>query len=102
MRKLSINKVYRHFKGGFYTVIATALHTETNEELVIYRSVSDPTKFFARPINMFLSKVCPTKYPYYKQPYRMMTLDEIEEVATKSELEEIIYSYECALTEKLK
>ena len=29
---------YRHFKGGVYTVIAVATHTETMEEMVVYRS----------------------------------------------------------------
>ena len=28
---------YRHYKGKEYTVIGVALHSETQEELVVYR-----------------------------------------------------------------
>ena len=28
---------YRHYKGNEYTVIDVALHSETQEELVVYR-----------------------------------------------------------------
>lgn len=28
---------YRHFKGNEYTVLGVALHSETREELVVYR-----------------------------------------------------------------
>ena len=32
---------YRHFKGGYYQVLALALHTETQEQLVVYQSEQD-------------------------------------------------------------
>ncbi len=50
---------YRHSKtGNLYEVLGTALHTETNEFLIIYRALYD-SKFelFARPIDMFLERV---------------------------------------------
>lgn len=43
---------YRHFKGGEYELLAVARHSESNEELVIYRSVSDG-QVWARPKSMF-------------------------------------------------
>ena len=58
---------YRHFKGTIYEIIDVAEHTETLEELVIY---TDHKKVWARPIEMFLSKVDHKKYPEVKQEYR--------------------------------
>ena len=44
---------YRHFKGGYYQVLALALHTETQEQLVIYQSEQDD-QVYARPVAMFM------------------------------------------------
>lgn len=47
---------YRHYKGGQYLVVGEALHTETEETLVLYRSVQDgvaSARLFARPSAMF-------------------------------------------------
>lgn len=44
---------YRHFKGGYYQVLALALHTETQEQLVIYQSEQDG-QVYARPVAMFM------------------------------------------------
>ena len=43
---------YRHFKGGEYELVTIARHSETEEELVIYRSVKDG-RTWARPKDMF-------------------------------------------------
>lgn len=42
--------LYRHFKGTVYEVIGVATHSETQEQLVIYRPVSDRNKLWARPL----------------------------------------------------
>jgi hypothetical protein len=44
---------YRHFKGGHYRVLTLALHTETQEQLVIYQSEQDGA-VYARPVAMFM------------------------------------------------
>lgn len=56
--------IYQHFKGEhmLYEVVATAIHTETNEELVVYKSLYDSPEFpintwFVRPKKMFLETV---------------------------------------------
>ena len=51
--------MYRHNKtGNLYEVLGTALQTETNEFLVVYRAAySSQYELFARPIDMFLEQV---------------------------------------------
>ncbi len=44
--------IYRHYKGNIYEVVTVALHSETLEEMVIYRSVADG-KCWARPLCMW-------------------------------------------------
>ena len=67
---------YRHFKGNVYTVLCTVMHTETNEQLVVYVDDSDASKRYARPIDMFLSEVDKEKYPEIKQKYRFEEVTE--------------------------
>jgi hypothetical protein len=61
---------YRHFKGGIYIVTALAVHSETEEPMVIYESFDDPTLVWCRPLSMFLSSVDKEKYPDVEQRMR--------------------------------
>lgn len=45
--------LYRHFKGGEYEVLKVARHSETEELLVVYCSLEDPTTTWVRPLDMF-------------------------------------------------
>jgi len=38
MRELKVGGRYRHYKGKEYTVLAAAKHSETLEDLVVYRA----------------------------------------------------------------
>lgn len=51
--------VYQHYKNKkFYEVLDIALHTETEELLVIYKPLyKSEYKLFARPYKMFSEKV---------------------------------------------
>jgi hypothetical protein len=53
---------YRHFKGNEYVILGIAIHTETGEELVIYQSIKEPEKVWARPKKMFLDYVDREEY----------------------------------------
>lgn len=61
---------YRHFKGNVYRVLAIAKHSETLEELVVYEDTQGEHAVYARPIEMFISKVEKDKYPDVMQEYR--------------------------------
>ena len=44
---------YRHYKGNEYTVIGVARHSETLEELVVYRQEYGDRGLWVRPAAMF-------------------------------------------------
>ena len=48
---------YRHFKGGEYEVLATAIHSETLEPMVVYRALYGEGGLWVRPAAMFLETV---------------------------------------------
>ena len=77
----------RHFKRGYlseeerrgssrylYRVVGVATHSETREELVVYRALYPidgiTGRLFVRPTAMFLSPVDREKYPDAPQEYR--------------------------------
>ena len=66
---------YRHFKGGVYIVSDIAVHSETEEPMVIYKSFDNPTLVWARPLSMFMSEVDHAKYPDVKQKFRFERMD---------------------------
>ncbi len=84
MQQLILNRVYRHFKGDYYLVVDTALHSETGEELVLYRKLYGDGGLWARPKAMFLAPVDREKYPNCSQQYRF-ELQQIESVAGHGE-----------------
>lgn len=61
---------FRHFKGGVYVVTDLAVHSETEEPMVVYRNVNDPELVWCRPLSMFMSRVDREKYPYADQMMR--------------------------------
>ena len=65
---------YRHYKGNDYEVMGVARHSETEEEVVVYRALYGDRGLWVRPLAMFLETVliegrpCPrfqfvAKYP---------------------------------------
>jgi hypothetical protein len=48
---------YRHYKGKEYEVVGVAKHSETLEELVVYKALYGEGQIWIRPLNMFLEEV---------------------------------------------
>lgn len=53
----SITGVYQHYKGNKYEVLYVGIHTETLEDVIIYRSLDSADKVWVRPRKMFEDKV---------------------------------------------
>ena len=49
--------LYQHYKGERYEVIDVARHSETEEELVVYRALYGDYGLWARPLRMFMENV---------------------------------------------
>ena len=45
--------LYRHYKGADYQVYAVVKHTETEEELVLYKALYGDFGLWVRPLSMF-------------------------------------------------
>ncbi len=48
---------YRHFKGNEYEVIGIARHSETLEEMVIYRALYADGGYWVRPASMWNEEI---------------------------------------------
>jgi len=48
---------YRHYKGNEYEVIGIARHSETEEEMVVYRKLYGDCSLWVRPLGMFMEDV---------------------------------------------
>ncbi|MDX1452919.1 MAG: DUF1653 domain-containing protein [Oleiphilaceae bacterium] len=49
--------VYRHYKGKDYEVLGVVRHSETEEELVLYRALYGEYGLWVRPLGMFVETV---------------------------------------------
>ena len=48
---------YRHYKGNLYEVLGVARHSETEEQLVVYRALYGERGLWVRPLAMFQETV---------------------------------------------
>jgi len=50
---------YKHYKGKEYEVVGIARHSETLEELVVYKALyqNDGENIWVRPLKMFIEEV---------------------------------------------
>ena len=51
--------LYKHYKGKIYEVVGIARHSETLEELVVYKATYQPEgeNLWVRPLAMFTERV---------------------------------------------
>jgi len=49
--------IYKHYKGNLYEVLATARHSETEEWMVIYRTLYGDGSQWVRSYDMFIESI---------------------------------------------
>lgn len=56
MQEIIVGRIYQHFKGNKYKIIALAKHSETEEEMVVYQNI-EKDDCWVRPKKMWNEKV---------------------------------------------
>lgn len=74
MQDIVIGGLYRHFKGMYYYVKDIAIHSETDEKLVVYQQLYGERLTYVRPLEMFASEVDRQKYSQVEQQYRFQLM----------------------------
>lgn len=49
--------IYRHYKGQLYEVLGIARHSESEEEMVVYRALYGEYGLWVRPLAMFAENI---------------------------------------------
>lgn len=49
--------IYEHYKGNRYEVIGVGKHTETLEEMVVYKALYGEGQMWVRPLAMFTETI---------------------------------------------
>ncbi len=49
--------IYRHYKGNIYDVLSTGRHSETEEWMVIYKTLYGDASIWVRPFDIFTEMV---------------------------------------------
>ena len=53
IQKIEIGEIYKHFKGNQYQIIALAKHSETLEDMIVYKALYGEGDIWVRPATMF-------------------------------------------------
>jgi len=53
IKMIEIGAKYKHFKGNEYEVVAIAKHSETLEDMVVYRKLYGDRETWVRPATMW-------------------------------------------------
>ena len=75
-RELKKGRLYRHFKNKLYLVVDIVKHSETQEDMVLYKALYGDYGLFVRPFDMFLEEVPEGKVNPMNQKYRFELIED--------------------------
>ena len=52
MQEITIGKIYKHYKGNLYKIIALAKHSESGEDMIVYQNI-EKGDIWVRPKSMW-------------------------------------------------
>ena len=56
MQEITVGKIYKHYKGNVYKIIALGKHSETEEDMIVYQNV-EKGGIWVRPKSMWNEEV---------------------------------------------
>ncbi len=78
MKEVQVGKIYRHFKGHYYSVICVGLDSETRERMVVYKHLDGSEIICIRSEKMFLEEIPERPDNITGQKTRFELIDNIE------------------------
>ena len=61
--------IYQHYKGAYYQVEGVARHSETEDQLVVYRPMYGDKGLWVRPLSMFVETLTTNKGVFARFSY---------------------------------
>lgn len=72
-----VGRIYRHYKGNYYLVESIATHSESGEQMVVYKALYGDGKIWVRPYESFVQEL------ESKNQKHRFELQEIEDIVKR-------------------
>ena len=90
-------KIVKHFKGDLYLILNMAEHTETHENMVVYKALYGNCKIYVKPMSMFIERCDKQQFDMYGQVFRF---EKVEVVSSQKVIKKTNKNYMSGLLKK--